>query len=226
MTRARHCPSGSSRRAPISNGLARLVPCTHAEREREAVVCLKTTVVRHAQVVVNTGARHARREPALLLGDERLHEPRLLGGMREHQPRILAVTLLVDPRAVHGDEQPRVRVLVRDSRDPGPVEREVRGHLDVEERDRGPGRVDQRRRLPDRPAVVVTLGCHHDRVVARAALRPCPGELRREIGVVGLQHDLPGVAGVTDDQGLTPATESATSASSSETTSPYFVSMS
>src|SRR5207247_5760475 len=86
---------------------------------------------------------------------------------------------------------------------------------------------DPRRLLPDRPAVVVTL--RRDQERGRKRRRPGTRERRREVGVVGLHHDLPGVTEVADDHAATPSPASCSTwaiTSSTETTSPYLVSMS
>ena len=97
------------------------------------------------------------------------------------------------------------------------------GHVDVEEADRLAVAVDHRRALPRRPAVVVAARREHDRVVARAAVGPGARDLLGQLGVVGLEDDLPVAAAVAHDHAGTP---SAASTSSVVTTSPYFVSMS
>ena len=68
---------------------------------------------------------------------------------------------------MHRDEKAGVGILVRDGRDARPVEREVRRNVDVEEPDGRAAFVDERRALPDRPAVVVAAGSNDQRVVAR-----------------------------------------------------------
>ncbi len=115
----------------------RVVPLAQAEDEREPVVPLEPVVVGPAQVVVDAerGGR-AGRVALLLLGDEGVDERLHLGRAREREPGVGAVALPVDAGAVHRDEEARVGVLLGDRGDPGPVEGEVRAHVDVEERDR------------------------------------------------------------------------------------------
>src|SRR5207245_7051869 len=114
--------------------------------------------------------------------------------------------------------------------DARPVEGHVRRYVDLEDGDRLAVRVDARRLLPDRPAVVVAFGVDHQRRRERRA--PRARKRCRQVGVVGLQDDLPGVAEVANDH---PALSSASvpascsrwpTTSSTETTSPYFASMS
>ena len=112
---------------------------------------------------------------------------------------IRAVALPVDARTVHRDEQTGVGILVGDRRDPGAVEGEVRGDVDVEEGDRLALAVDHRRALPGRPAVVVAPCGKDDGVVTRASIGPGARDLLRELGVLGLEHDLPGGPRVAND---------------------------
>jgi hypothetical protein len=127
-----------------------------------------------------------------LLGDELLDLLGDLLGTRERECGVRSIALPIDTRAVHRDEKAGVRVLFCDCGDAGAVEREMRWHSDVEEVDRFPGPgLDQRRLLPDGPAVVVALGREHDRVVSFVAVGPRARESSGEVGVVGLKHDLP-----------------------------------
>src|SRR5262249_9558464 len=113
---------------------------------------------------------------------------------------IAPVTLLVDAGAVHRDEQPRVRVVLGHGGDARAVEGEMGADVDVEEVDGLAGlRLDDRRTLPDCPAVLVTGGRHPERVVAPALVAPHAGEGAGEVLVVDLEDDLPVVASVTDD---------------------------
>ena len=199
----------------------------HAEVEREPVVDLQQ------RVVVVPGSRLAA-ELRLLLGDERVDELLHLGRPGQREARVEPVALPVDARAVHRHEQTRVGVVLRDRRDARAVEREVRPNVHVEEVDRLAIVVDARRALPDGPAVVVALGGDHERRVARSLLDPRPRERARELCVVGLEHDLPHVAGVPDDHRATgsrstpirPSVRRCATTSSHETTSPYLASMS
>src|SRR5262249_23163681 len=119
-------------------------------------------------------------------------------------------------------------ILLGDRGDPCPVEGEVRGDVHVEEVDGLAVAVVARRPLPDSPAVVVADGRDRERRVPRAPVGPRRRRGRGEVGLGGLQDDLPAVAAVADDHARAPASEASRYpiASSSETTSPYFASMS
>src|SRR5581483_11032751 len=189
-----------------------------AEVEREPVEELE-------QLVVALPIAWVAAELGFLLRHERVDLVLHLRGASETEVGVEPVALAVDAGSVHRDEQPGIRVLLRDRRDPGAVEREVRADVDLEEVDRLPRVVEPRRLLPHRPAVVVALGGDDER--RRERCRPGTGEGRGEVGVVGLHDDLPRVAEVADDHARAPLSSSTCSTTSStETTSPYFVSMS
>ena len=141
----------------------------------------------------------------LLLGDEPLDLVPHLVGERDLQRRLRSIAAAIDPRPVHGDEEAGVGILVEDRRDHRPIEGEMRGDLDVQEVARSdPLAVEGRRPLPDRPTVIVARGGDDDRCERRRrreAVLVAPGarELRREVGVVRLEHDLPRVAPIPDD---------------------------
>ena len=86
-------------------------------------------------------------ELRLLLRHERVDLILHLRRARQAEPGIEAVALLVDPGAVHRDEQAGVRVLLRDRGDARAVEGEVGRDADLEEVDRL-----ARRRRPAAPA--------------------------------------------------------------------------
>src|SRR5207247_3708727 len=140
------------------------------------------------------------------------------------------VALLVDPGAVHRDQQSCVRVLFGHGGDARAVEREVRADVDVEEVDRFAAFVDDRRTFPDGPPVIVTRRRGRQRRVPHVLLRPGSREVPREILVVDLEHDLPAVASVANDHRARASARANWSrcsrTASSGSTSPYFASMS
>ena len=167
-----HAP-GRNGREPVALDLRLLaaLDVAQAEVEREAVVELQQLVL--AAVFAEVAA-----ELRLLLGHEGVDLILHLGRARQAEPGIEAVALPVDPGAVHRDEQAGVGVLLRDRGDARAVEGQVGRDADLEEVHRPARVVDLRRLLPDRPAVVVPLGGHDQRVVVRAPLRPGAGAWR------------------------------------------------
>ncbi len=206
---------------PLQLRLLAALDVAHAEVERQPVVELQ-------QRVVLVPLPRLAAELPLLLRDEGVNLLLRLGGPGQPEAGVEPVALLVDAGPVHRDEQAGVGVLLGDRRDPGAVEGEVRADVDVDEVDGLASLVHAGRTLPDSPAVVVALGRDHQRVVTGPLLRPLARELPGEVGVVGLENDLPRVAAVADDHRTrAPASSSRrASASSTGTTSPYFASMS
>src|SRR5947207_3095481 len=94
----------------------------------------------------------------------------------------VGATVLRHETAKHRDEQARVRILLSHGRDARSVEREMRQDADIEEVDWLSDLVDERRALPDRPAVVVPRGREGQRVVPSSRLGPRAGEVAGEIG--------------------------------------------
>src|SRR5262249_12832824 len=113
-----------------------------------------------------------------------------------------------------------------------PVEGEVRGDVDVEEVDRLAAlRLDDRRALPHRPAVVVAGRRDRERAVPDALVGPCACEGAPEGLLVCRQHARPRLALVAHDHVATPVVRLSRAArkattSRRSTTSPYFASMS
>jgi hypothetical protein len=197
-----HAP-GAERLEPIAAdvlGLPLDVP--EAEVQREPVVDLQPAVVGPALLVRNADCRDPGRVARLLLLDEGLDELHRLGGAAQLELWLGAVALPVDAGTVHRHEQARVRVLVRDGGDTRAVKGEVGRHLHVEKVERpAHGRLDQGCLLPDRPPVVVPLGRDDERRVSWPGLCPPARARGREVGVIRLEHDMPGIADVAHDHG-------------------------
>ena len=201
-------------------GVAQL-DVAHAEVEREAVEELE-------QLVVPPPVSGLAAELRLLLGHERVDLVLRLRRPGEAQARIQAVALPVDAGPVHRDEQARILVLLRDRRDARAVEGEVRADVDLEEGDRLSVGVDARRLLPDRPAVVVTFGGDDERrgqgvrqARAKAAERSAWSVCRTTC------QASPRSRTIIAPALCVPASSSrCATTSSTETTSPYFASMS
>src|SRR5262249_11393337 len=146
----------------------------------------------------------------LLLGDERVDLVSHLGRSGQSERLIEAVPLLVDPGAVHRDEQARVGILLGDRRDAGPVKREVRADVDLEEVDRLAVRVDAGRLPRAGPPGGVARGGEEGGGGIGPSPAPRGGQGGGEVRVVGLEDDLPAVAAVADDHaGILAAASSA-----------------
>ena len=223
--RARHGPTGSQRTA------SKLERPPRARPSREG-----RTRARSGRTTGAGGSRRAaaprRRRPPPSAPDTRPPARRrkpstsscTSGARVSAQPGIRPVPLSVDPGTVHRHEEAGVRVLVADGGDHRAVEREVGRHVDVEERHRASRpRRPWAIRSPGRPAVVVAACREDDRLVPRPAIGPGACDLLGQLGMVGLEDDVPGVPGVADDHRRP---RSPASTSSVVTTSPYFVSMS
>ena len=75
----------------------------------------------------------------------------------------------------------------------------MRRNVDIEEPDRRALVVDERRAFPDRPAVVVARAAVTTESCRGAAVCPRSRERVCEVGVVGLENDLPRLPCVADD---------------------------
>ena len=110
-----------------------------------------------------------------------------------------AVAPLVDPGAVHREDQAGVRILLRDRGDRGAVEGEVEPHRHVEEVRGPPLRVEAGAALPDEPAVVVAACDGQQRLERLRPRRPFPRELPGKLAVLGLENDVPVTACVANE---------------------------
>ncbi len=108
-----HAPRLDRRESVVAD-LPRLavLGVSHAEVEGEPVVQLEPVVIGPALLVRVAGRGEPTGVRGFLLGNELLDLLRHLVGTREREPEVGAVSLPVDTRAVHRDEEARVRVVV------------------------------------------------------------------------------------------------------------------
>src|SRR5262249_34860861 len=126
-----------------------------------------------------------------LVVDERR---RVVGGLVDEandEIGLEAVAALVDPGAVHREDQAGVPILLRHRHDRGAVEGEVETDGDVEEVGRAPLGVEPGASLPDEPAVVVPARDDEQRAERLRSRGPRTRDLPGDLAVLGLKHDVP-----------------------------------
>ena len=135
----------------------------------------------------------------LLVVDERLRVVRRLVDEAHDEVGLQAVAPLVDPGAVHREDQSRVGILLGDGGDRRAVEGEMEPHRHVEEVRGPPLGVEAGAALPHEPAVVVTACDGQQRRERLGPRRPFPRELPGKLAVLGLENDVPVTACVANE---------------------------